>query len=449
MILTRDRYFYKTAINIAFPIALQNLITFSVSIADTIMLGNLGEVSLSASSIGNHLGFFFMVLMFGVGGGASVMTSQYYGKGDIQSIHKVMSIMYRLSLALSLIFVLIAIVFPENFMKIYTNDLDVINSGVVYLKYIGISYIFFSLSNCTITILRSVRTVKISLVMYSISLLFNISFNYLLIFGKFGFPKLGIQGAAIATVLSRIVELVVIIIYINYFEKKINLKLRNIRKIDKLILNKFVKIGTPVILNELFWAIGATIISIIVGRMGREVVAANSINNVTFQLASLFIFGLASSSSVITGNTIGEGKYDKAREYANTLCVLSLLMGICAGLTIYFTRPIVVNFYNVSDITKSIAKEIMVATAIIAVFKSLSSSLLMGVLRGGGDNKFVFIMEILFLWFVSIPLGFLGAFVWNLPIFSVFLLIKVDEVFKGIAGVIRVSMGKCIKDLTR
>ncbi|MGL5316498.1 MAG: MATE family efflux transporter [Peptostreptococcaceae bacterium] len=449
MILTRDRYFYKTAINIAIPIAIQNLITFSVSMADTVMLGTLGEVSLSASAIGNHLVFFLMVLMFGVGGGASVMASQYYGKKDISSIHKIIAIMYRVCIVLAVVFTIIAITVPNLFMKIYTNDIEVVKEGVFYLRIIGLSYIFYSLTNCTISILRSIKTVKISLVVYSASLLINISLNYILIFGKFGFPQLGIKGAAIATVISRIVEFMVVVIYMKFFEKKIELKLKNIIKIDKKILKDYTKVCTPIILNELFWAIGSTIISIIVGRMGRAVVAANSINNVTFQFASLFIFGLASASSVIIGNTIGEGEYKKVKEYADTICILSVIMGVVSGFVIYYLRPVVVSFYNVSNETKAIAMQIMISTSIVAVFKSITSNIMMGVLRGGGDNKFVFKMEMLFLWLVSIPLGFLSAFVWKLPIFIVFLVIKIDEVFKAISGLIRVKRGKWIKDITR
>lgn len=449
MILTKDKYFYKTALNIALPIAIQNLITFSVSMADTVMLGSLGELSLSASSIGNHLGFFLMILMFGVGGGASVMTSQYYGKKDIESIHKVIAIMYRVCIVFSIFFVLIAIVTPKLFMNIYTNDIEVISEGILYLRIIGISYIFYSITNCTISILRSVKTVKISLLVYSVSLIINIFFNYILIFGKLGFPALGIRGAAIATAISRIAEFLVVLIFIIYFEKKIHIRLRDIRIIDKYMISNFKKVCTPIILNELFWAIGSTIISIIVGRMGRVVVAANSINNVTFQFASLFIFGLASASSVIIGNIIGEGKYEKAKEYANTICILSFVMGILSGLTIYFVRPIVVNFYNVSQSTKTIAMQIMIATSIIAIFKSLTSNIMMGILRGGGDNKFVFKMEMIFLWCVSIPLGLLSAFVFKLPIFVIFITIKIDEVLKAISGVLRLKSGKWIKDFTR
>lgn len=449
MKLTNDKIFYKNALKISIPIAIQNLITFSVSMADTIMVGSLGEINLSATAIANHLQFILIVMIFGVGGGASVMASQYYGKKDIDSIHKVMSIMYRVCILFTIIFILAAIFVPYQFMNIFTTDKQVIIQGVKYLRIIAISYIFYSITNCTISVLRSVKTVKISLVVYSISLLVNIFFNWILIFGKFGIKPMGIQGAAIATVMSRLTEFIIVFIFITRFEKKICLKLKNLIKIDKVMVKNFTKISMPIILNELFWAIGSSMISIIVGRMGREVVAANSINNVTNQFATLFIFGLSSASSVIIGNTIGEGDYEKVKEYANTICVLSFIMGIISAIIILLLRPIMVNFYNVSDNTKQIAKQIMISTAILSVFKSSSSNIMMGILRGGGDNKFVFVSEMIFMWLISIPFGFLSAFVLKLPIFAVFFIIRSDEILKSIVGLFRVISGKWIVDITR
>ena len=449
MRLTRDRLFYKTALNIAIPIALQNLITFSVSMADTIMVGRLGEIPLSSVAIANHLQFILMVLILGVGSGASVMSAQYYGKKDIDSIHKVMAIMYRVCIIITIIFILVAIFIPKQFMNIYTTDKEVILEGIKYLRILSISYIFYSLTNCTISVLRSVKTVRISLVVYSISLIVNIFFNWVFIFGKFGIKPMGISGAAIATVISRFTEFITTLIFIIYFEKKIHLNFKDLIKLDNRIIKLFTKTSTPIILNELFWAMGSSMISIIVGRLGREVVAGNSINNVTNQFATLFIFGLSSASSVIIGNTIGKGDYEKAKEYANTICILSFVMGILSGAIILLLRPFIVNLYNVSDYTKYIAKQIMISTAILAIFKSSSSNIMMGVLRGGGDNKFVFITEMIFMWLVSIPLGFYGAFVLKLPVFIVFLIIRSDEILKSIAGLLRVRSGKWIVDITR
>lgn len=449
MYMTKDKLFYKSIIDISIPIAIQNLITVSVNMADTVMLGRLGEVELSAAAIANHLFFILMVLMFGISGGSNVMCSQYYGKKDIKSIHKIVTITYWLSIALSILFVLVAMVMPGAFMKLFTDDVAVISMGEKYIRIVSISYVFYSLTVSTVGVLRSVKTVKIPMIIHSISLFINIFLNYILIFGRFGISPLGIKGAAIATVISRIIEFFIIFIYIIFKESKVKYRLNYVLKIDKLIFNDYIKVTSPIFFNELCWSVGSSMISIIVGRMGTSVVAANSINNVVNQFATLFIQGLSSASSVIIGNTIGRGNYNKVKEYANTISVLSIIVGIISALIIYFCKDVILGFYNISQETKLISKEIMTATAIVALFRSLSSNLMMGVLRGGGDNKYVFKYEMIFMWGLSIPLGFISAFVFNLPIPIVFFLLKSDEILKGIVGFIRVKSGNWINDVTR
>lgn len=449
MTLTRDSSFYKSIFSISLPIATQNLITFAISMVDTIMLGRLGEISLSASAIGNNIFFILAVIIFGVGSASSVMGAQYFGKKDIKSIHKIMAIMYRICLLLAIFFTFISFFFSKQLISIFTDDKLVIVEGATYLRIISLGYILYALTSCTITILRSVKTIKISLLVYSVALVVNIFLNWVLIFGNLGFPALGVAGAAIATVLSRCSEILVILIFMSKFESKIKFKFKHLKLLDKVMFKDFIKVSTPIILNEFFWAIGSSMICIIVARMGTNVVAANSINNVVNQFATLFIHGLSSASSVIIGNTVGEGDKKKVMEYANTICVLSIFMGILAGLTIYFLRPIAVNLYNISDDTKAIACEIMIATSIVSIFRALSANILMGILRGGGDNRFVFLLEMSFLWFIAIPLGFIAAFVLKLPIVLVFLIIRSDEILKSFIGAFRVARGKWIHDVTR
>lgn len=449
MTLTRDSSFYKSIFSISLPIATQNLITFAISMVDTIMLGRLGEISLSASAIGNNIFFILAVIIFGVGSASSVMGAQYFGKKDIKSIHKIMAIMYRICLLLAIFFTFISFFFSKQLISIFTDDKLVIVEGATYLRIISLGYILYALTSCTITILRSVKTIKISLLVYSVALVVNIFLNWVLIFGNLGFPALGVAGAAIATVLSRCSEILVILIFMSKFESKIKFKFKHLKLLDKVMFKDFIKVSTPIILNEFFWAIGSSMICIIVARMGTNVVAANSINNVVNQFATLFIHGLSSASSVIIGNTVGEGDKKKVMEYANTICILSIFMGILAGLTIYFLRPIAVNLYNISDDTKTIACEIMIATSIVSIFRALSANILMGILRGGGDNRFVFLLEMSFLWFIAIPLGFIAAFVLKLPIVLVFLIIRSDEILKSFIGAFRVARGKWIHDVTR
>jgi putative MATE family efflux protein len=357
--------------------------------------------------------------------------------------------MYRGCLIITSIFIGIALFIPKVFVKLYTSDINVINAGASYLRIVAIGYIFYAITNCTIMILRSVKTVKISLVVYTASLFVNGFFNWVFIFGKLGAPALGVKGAAIATVLARITEFIIVICFMVFFEDKINLKIKHLLKVDKLILKDFISNCTPVLFNELLWSSGSTAISIIIGRLGTETVAANSISNVVFQFVTVFIFGLSNATAVIIGNTIGEEKNEEAKEYARTIAVLSILMGLMSAGVILLIKPIVVDLYNVSELTKNIAKEIMSVMAVIVIFQSLGINLMMGVLRGGGDAKFVLVNDIVFMWIVSIPLGAIVAFVFKWPVSAVFFVVKSDEIIKSIISVVRVLSGKWVRNVTR
>ncbi|MEQ6930062.1 MATE family efflux transporter [Clostridium perfringens] len=449
MIITRDKRFYRLLFSIALPIAVQNLITFMVSMVDTLMVGALGEIQLSAVSIANNLFFVLTILMFGLAGGSNIMISQYWGKGNVKTIHKILAIMYRVCLLITGIFIFIALFLPKYFMGIFTTDKAVIDFGASYLRIVCIGYLFYSITNCTIMMLRSVKTVSISIIVYTASLVVNSILNWIFIFGNLGAPELGIRGAAIATVCARITEFSIVLVFMFIYERKIGLKLEHLLKLDKEILKDYVGLCTPVLCNELLWAIGASMISVIVGRMGTEVVAANSINGVAHQFVTVFIFGMSNATAVIIGNTIGEGKKEKAKEYAYSIGIFSVVMGCISGLMILLIKPFVVNFYNVSYSTKLIAMEIMTVTSGIIVFQSLASNFMMGVLRGGGDAKFVLINDLIFMWLVAIPGGFFVAFVLELPVALVFLVIKCDEILKSLTSVYRVISGKWVNDVTK
>ncbi|MCX0398534.1 MATE family efflux transporter [Clostridium perfringens] len=449
MIITRDKRFYRLLFSIALPIAVQNLITFMVSMVDTLMVGALGEIQLSAVSIANNLFFVLTILMFGLAGGSNIMISQYWGKGNVKTIHKILAIMYRVCLLITGIFIFIALFLPKYFMGIFTTDKAVIDFGASYLRIVCIGYLFYSITNCTIMMLRSVKTVSISIIVYTASLVVNSILNWIFIFGNLGAPELGIRGAAIATVCARITEFSIVLVFMFIYERKIGLKIEHLLKLDKEILKDYVGLCTPVLCNELLWAIGASMISVIVGRMGTEVVAANSINGVAHQFVTVFIFGMSNATAVIIGNTIGEGKKEKAKEYAYSIGIFSVVMGCISGLMILLIKPFVVNFYNVSYSTKLIAMEIMTVTSGIIVFQSLASNFMMGVLRGGGDAKFVLINDLIFMWLVAIPGGFFVAFVLELPVALVFLVIKCDEILKSLTSIYRVISGKWVNDVTK
>lgn len=444
-LLIKDKNFYKRILSIGVPISLQSLITFSVSMTDTMMLGSLGEITLSAASLANQFCFIFLVINFGLGGGSGVLTGQFWGQKDIKSINKTISILFKISLAFAVVFLLLAQIMPEKIMSVYTQESGVIEQGASYLKIISLSFIMQGIVTTATIILRTVGAVQVGLIASSLSFLVNICLNYIFIFGKLGLPALGIKGAAIATLTARIIEFTVVTVYLLKFDKKLKFKLKFILSTDKNILSKYIKVGLPVLVSDIILVLGLNMLSVIMGRMGSDMVAANSISNIVTQFTMVFLQGVSSSSSVIIGNTVGEGDLKSAQERGVTFLVLSIILGLLGSVIILSLKYVIVNFYNVSDATKEIAYSLMSATSFIIIFSSVSGILTKGVLRAGGDTKFLMIADVLFLWVISIPLGYISGIVLGMPPGIVFIALKLDEIIKSLWCTGRLLSKKWIK----
>jgi len=449
-ILVRDKAFYRQLLHIALPVSLQNLITFSITMADTVMVGRLGEVQLTACSIATQLGFIFTLITFGVASGSNVMIAQYWGKGDTAPIHRVMTIMYRVVIVSALVLGAVAFLFPRRFMTIFSpGDAQVVREGVRYLRVIGISYLFSGLAISSVIVLRAVGTVRISLVVFGGSLLWNVFFNWLLIFGKLGAPPLGVQGAAIATCLARVWEILSVLVYFIFFEKKICYRLRYLffRKLG--IVRTFLETSMPVIINETLWGGGMVVFAIIIGHMGRPCTAAYSVCRVLNDMVTVGIHGVGGAAAVVIGNTVGQGRYDMARERAKSFMALSVVLGLVAMGIVLMLRGPLLSLYNISDVALGYAGQVMLLYAFVAIFQAGSSVMLIGVLRGGGDTRFVMFMDLIFMWLVSIPLGFFAStrLGWSMPV--VYALLMSDEVFKCCGACVRVLRGRWINDITK
>lgn len=448
-LFVRDRHFYKQLIWIAVPIALQNLITVMVSMMDTLMIGQLGEVQLSATSIANQLWFLLMIICFGISGGANVLIAQYWGKGDVQVIRQVMALTYKVAFAASLVFTLISLTLPEQFLSIFTTDADVIAYGAQYLRIIGFSYPLYALANVTIMMLRSVGTVGISVVMYLVSLAVNTFFNYALIFGHFGAPALGIRGGAAATAIARLFEFAIAIGFLLFKEDKIRFTLRDLLPSNRALYKKYSALSLPVIGNELTCGLGSSMVGVVIGRMGTSFVAANSIFSVLSQFVSVLIFGVGNAALTIVGNTIGSGEYEKAKQRSVTLYVLALLIGLFAGALTLALGPVLRSFYSgLSADTVDIYNDLVLVGAVVTVFISLANIGMVGILRAGGDAKFVFFADVSFLWLVAVPLGFLTGLYLHWPAPAVYLVLKSDEFLKVICSTIRILRFRWLKDVT-
>ncbi len=454
MHVLKNKDLLRGTVAIALPIALQNLISFVVQLADTVMLGLApgGETLLSASSLANQPFFILSIACFGFSGAATVLSAQYYGKKDYASVRVIFSIVLKAVIIVSLVLGFAALLIPEQVMRLYTADGAVIKHGAEYLRILGYAYFTFGFSNTLVCCLRSVEIVKISVIVNLASLATNVFLNWVLIFGNLGAPALGIQGAAIATLTARLLEFAIICVYVFILEKRLRFRLRDMLSYSGTLARDILKYGSPVLINEVAWAVAISLQAVILGHItysAGDPVAANSIANTIQQLATIVIFGIANAAAVMVGKAIGEGDTETARQRAGAYKYISYIVGAIACLVILLLRDVAVGFYNIPEATKQLATQMLVVTAFITFFVAQSAIFIVGVFRGAGDTRYCLIMELLCLWGISLPLAFLGAYVFMLPVPFVLALMKLDEPAKAVLCLIHLRRGKWLKVVTR
>lgn len=449
-----DKNFYKSIFAIAIPIALQNLITLGTSLMDTVMLGRADGtgILLSASSLANQPFFILQVLTFGIASGSSVLCAQYWGKGDIKSIKDIFSFVLKIAIIVGIIFGIIVLTVPEKVMGLYSNNAEIIMRGAEYLRILGYAYFTFAISNTVISALRSIEVLRVSVIASLVSFFTNVFLNWVLIFGNLGAPRLGIRGAAIATLIARLLEFIIAMVYLLVIDKRLQFKLKDMLAHNKVLAADVVKNGTPVVINEFMWSVATSVQAAILGHItysAGDPVAANSIAGVIQQLSTVIILGVANAAAVLVGMAIGENNMKKAEERANALKRLSIVMGVIACSFILSVKGPFIGFYDVPAETKILANEIITVFAVITIFTSINMTLIMGTLRGAGDTKFCMKTEMSCLWLVAIPLAMVGAFIFQLPVPLVFLLMKLDEPSKAIICMLRMRGTKWLNSLTR
>jgi putative MATE family efflux protein len=441
--------FYKLVFALVLPMALQNLINVGVSSADVIMLGKVGETALSASSLANQIQFIMSLFFFGLTSGASVLTAQYWGKQDVTTIEKIFGMAMSIALIVGAIFTVTALLFPASLMSIFTKEQDIIEQGVIYLRIIAFSYTLTAITSVYLNIMRSVERVIISTIVYLISLTTNVILNYILIFGKLGFDPMGIKGAAIATLIARTIELLIVFIYHKFYNKLTRFRIKDLFLWDKLLIKDFLTYTVPVMLNELVWGGGTAANAAIMGHLGKSVVAANSVTQVTRQLAMVVAFGLSNATAIILGKAIGEEKYDKAKLYAKRFVKISIILGIIGTFIILGVSQVAGSFLSLSTEAESYLKFMMFVMSYFALGQSFNATLVVGVFRAGGDTKFGLIIDAVTLWGCSIFLGYLAAFVFKLPIPIVYVILMSDEIIKLPFTYKRYKSMKWLKNITR
>lgn len=440
-----DKHFYKQVAAIAFPISAQSLITIGVNMTDTVMLGKLGETALSASALANQFISIFQICCMGIGMGASVLTSRFWGMQDKHSLRKAVTIMLRLCFVFGLAFTLATVITPDGLMRIYTNDPEIIQAGASYFRWSIPCYwlLGFSLT-CTI-VLRSVGQVKLPLICSICAFFINVFFNYMFIFGAFGAPRMEVAGAALGTVIARVFEFCFICGYFLFVDKRVGYRLKHLAMKCRDLVGDYLSISIPVLVSDTLLGLGNSAVAMVMGRVGATFVAANSITTVTQQLSTVFIQGIGNASSIITGHTLGQGELDKAQRQGFTFLGLGFVVGLLGGLLIMIISGPVISFYDITAETKGIAEQLMIAVGFIVIFQSMNSILTKGVLRGGGDTKFLMVADILFLWVASVPLGALAGLVWHMPAFWIYTFLKIDQIIKAVWCVFRLSSKKWIK----
>lgn len=440
-----DRAFYRNTAVIAIPIALQSLITIGVNLVDNIMLGSLGEVPLSASALAVSFISFYNICCMGLGMGASVLVSRFWGMKDLDSLRKTIALMLRFTVVIGLVFTIAAIAVPSSIMYMYSDELPVIEQGVRYLKWSVPCFLLMGLSTTSTIALRSMGQTKIPLIGSCFAFGINIFANWVFIFGNLGAPRMEIEGAALGTLISRIFEFCFNFGYLIVVDKKASYRIRHLFMKCGSLVHDYLTISIPVLISDTLLGLGVNAVAMVMGRIGAAFVAANSITNVTQQLSTVLIQGISQAGCIVTGHYLGAGDYEKAKKHGWTFLFLGFAIGVFAGLFIIVTGDLIISFYNITEETRQIASQLMKAIGFIVIFQSANSIITKGVLRGGGDTKCLMIADNIFLWAVSIPLGYLAGLYFHLPPFWIYFFLKIDQFLKAFWCIIRLKSGKWIK----
>ncbi len=443
--ITREKAFYQKVFTIMLPVALQQAINSGVNMVDTMMLGQLGEIPLSASSLANQFYLLFTIVCMGIVGGASVLAAQFWGAGDKERVRETFNLALKLTLLVSLVFTVLTALFSQQIMLIYTRETAVIEQGVRYLSVTVFIFAIHGIGFVAAFLMRTVGNSRLGLTVSVISFFVNIAANYIFIFGRLGAPQMGIAGAALGTLIARSAEFLITVIYVFIIDKTLGLRLRHLRKNPSPpFIKNYLRLGAPVLVSDALLGLGGNMISIVIGHMGSAIVAANAICMVIDRLCTVVIHGVAIASGIVTGNTVGRGEREKAMEQGRTFYLLSIVFGLFGSLMVLLIGPMTIAFYTLTAETAALTRQMMVIYAVIVFFQCIQTVMTKGVLRGGGDTRFLMVADILFLWLVSIPLGAAGGLLFHWPAGLTVICLRIDYLIKSFWCVTRLKSGKWI-----
>ena len=441
----KNREFYRQTIHLLIPVMLQQLITTGINFLDNIMVGSFGETQIAAAALANQFYAIFQFVCMGLGSGAIVMSSQFWGSGEHKALKTTAAIALRFTVVISGVFLLLSVLWPQGILRCFTSDLAVVEAGKTYMRLLGSTFLFAGISSTVTYLLRSTGHVKIPLISSIIAFFLNLGFNYVFIFGVWFFPRLEIVGAAVGTVIARTFEFLFIFGYFAWKDKNFGFRLRDFGLNEPVLLKKYVTYSLPVVVSDTFLGVGIALGSVIIGHISAEFVAANSIVVTANQLITIGNSAMGGASAVVIGNTIGTGDTEKAYRQGVAYVILSVAFGLCFSLLILLLRDPYIGLYTISDETARMAREFFLFMIIMSPFQTLAFVTSKGILRGGGDTKFIMIFDSILVWFFSLPLGALAGLVWHLPAFWVFFLLKLEFGAKGVLCTIRFFTKKWIR----
>lgn len=440
---------YKWALKLAVPIMVQNLISTLVGTADTVMLGFVGQTEMAASSLANQYIFVLFCAFYGMATATSVMCAQYYGKKDIKSVEQIIAIALRVGILFALAFTLASSLFPGQIMRIFTDSQETIEIGKTYLRILSISMVFMAISQVYVSALRSVGKVVFPSVVSIVSLCVNVLLNATFIFGLFGMPKLGVMGVALGTVMARVTEAMMCIIYSMKGELKIRVK--NMFAKAEVLSKDFFKITMPSIGNDLVWSLATSVFAAILGHMGDDIVAANAVAIMVVNIGAIAMRGFANSTTIVVGQTLGAGKIEEAKKYSGKLIHLTAYVGLVGCVVIVALRPFIMSFYSgkLSETAITYLGSMILMTTYRMVGEGVNTCLICGCFRGGGDTRYGLIMDTVMMWCVSIPMMLIAAYVLHLSPIWVYFAMTLDEIVKMPFIFIHFFRYKWLKNITR
>lgn len=421
--------FYRQMFKLAIPIIIQNLLSAAVNSSDVIMLNYVGQSAISAVSLAaNYSNILFMVY-YGLGTGASLLCAQYFGKKNMQAIHAVEGIALRFSFAISALVALAAFTMPQRMLLLFTSDQELIEIGSSYIRIMGITYLCWGVTEIYLAILRSIGRVTISMTLNMLAFGLNILLNAMFIFGLFGAPKLGVTGVAIATASSRLIQLVACVI-VSLLSKDVKLNPAYMFIRSKTLLNDFIHLSLPALGNDLSWSVAFSMYSVILGHLGTEAVAANSLVTVVRNVGSVFCFAIASAGTILLGRVMGQEELEKSKSYASRMLKMTVVAGAVGGVIVLAVTPFVLRFASLNDTAMHYLKYMLLINSYYIMGSAVNTALIAGVFRAGGDTKFGLICDTIDMWVYAVPLGFFAAFVLKLPVLWVYFLLCTDEFVK-------------------